>query len=143
MTNSPRQVILLTSKDFANAILLGCRKDKKKMNAQQFNEKYGKNALDVLTMIYSTASTNPIAVFNYSRLLNQDIYQNVDISPRTLVDVLDRLENDKIIQRQFNAKYRQIFVNENMPNETQVLLKNNLKRLSEVYSQKQTQLAFA
>lgn len=113
------------------------------MNAQQFNEKYGKNALDVLTMIYSTASTNPIAVFNYSRLSNPEISTYADIGQRTCNDILDRLENDKLIARKLNGHYRQIFVNENMPNETQVLLKNNLERLTREFKQKQSQLVFA
>lgn len=106
------------------------------MNAQQFNEKYGKNALDVLTIIYSTASTNPIAPLNSSRLTNPELSSYADIGVRTCNHILDRLENDKLIKRQFRAKFRQIFVNENMPNETQVLLEKNLKRLSEIHSQK-------
>lgn len=120
----------------ANQVFFDCNAKKKKMNASQFNAKYGKNAIDVLTVIYSTASINPLPSLNYSRLLNQDICENVDVSPRTVVDILDRLENDNIIHRQFNAKYRQIFVNESLPDETQVLLENNLERLKKEHAQK-------
>lgn len=97
------------------------------MTNEQFDEQFGLGASMVLTALYFDVKDKP-DFFKYSALTSRQLSSLATTSPRTTANILDRLEAEKIVKRDYNGNYRSIFLN-NLPDDLRKLCESNAEVL--------------
>lgn len=94
---------------------------------EQFDEQFGLGASMVLTALYFDVKNKPECI-QYSALTSRQLSSLATTSPRTTANILDRMEAQDLIKRDYNGNYRSILVNLNkLPEDLVNLCENNAK----------------
>lgn len=77
---------------------------------ESFDKKYGIGASMVLTALYFDVKNKP-DFFQVSKLTGQQLSKLSGASPRTVENILDRMEAQDLITKIHNGNYRSIYLN--------------------------------
>ena len=105
-------VIHNNNKDIANNSSFDWQDNKKMYNPknEQFDEQFGTGASMVLTALYFNVKNQP-DFFQVSKLTGQQLSKLSGASPRTVENILARMEAQDLITKIHNGNYRSIYLN--------------------------------